>query len=466
MKPVSRRHLDHPPGPEHAVVIGAGIAGLLCAHVLGDAFTHVTIIERDRLTPEPRPRKGVPQGRHAHALQARGHQALERLLPGIGDELAAAGAPSADFCLDGHLHLPYGSPPPLRSDIHIRMVSRPLLETLIRARVLSVPRVHIRDGCAATGLTLSNDRRRITGVRLRPSTAGRASATETLRADLVADATGRGSHLPGWLTDLGLPGVRESTVDARVGYASRTYRAAPALRGDWLALFELPHAPLFSRGAFALRTEGGRLVVSLQGAAGDHPPGDEGGFEAFARSLAGGLYETMRRSEPVTPVVRYAHTANRRRHLHRLAPWPDGLIALGDAVCAFNPIYAQGMTVAALEALVLRDMLTTRGGRLDGMAAEFQRRSARVVSRPWTLATLSDRAWQDQRPPVLVRLGVWYLEQWYKRVPTDPRMFYDIARVTNMTGNPLLLIHPRHVTHIAINALHQSRRSSHTKPSR
>ncbi|MFD5426773.1 FAD-dependent oxidoreductase [Streptomyces sp. NPDC127084] len=461
MRPVNRRRPHHRSGREHAVVIGAGIAGLLCARVLSDVFAHVTIIERDRLAPEPRPRKGVPQGRHAHALQARGLQAFEQLLPGTRDALTAAGAPLADFCRAGRLRLPYGSPPPLDSGIHIQMVSRPLLETIIRAQVLRIAGVYIREGWTVTGLTLSDDRRRTTGVRLhqRPQ-ADRSTGTETLPADLVADTSGRGSHLPEWLLDLGLPQVAESIVDARVGYASRTYRAAPATPADWLALFELPQAPYVSRGAFALRTEGDRLLVSLQGAGGDHPPGDEPGFDAFAKSLSSGLYDIMRASEPLTPVVRYARTANQRRHYHGFPSWPDGLIVLGDAACAFNPVYAQGMTVAALEAVALRDLLTDRAAEpLDGLSTGFQQRVAHITRWPWLIATLPDRAWQDTRAPLPVRLGLWYLDQWHKNIPTEPDMFQDIARVTNMTSSPILLFHPRNLTRIATAAVAHRKRS-------
>ncbi|MFD3612125.1 NAD(P)/FAD-dependent oxidoreductase [Streptomyces atroolivaceus] len=441
-------------------MIGAGIAGLLCARVLSETFTRVTIIERDTLNTRPQPRRGVPQGQHAHALQARGLQAFEELLPGIQGALTAAGAPLADFCRAGRLQLPYGSPPPMDSGIHIRMVSRPLLETIVRAEILRIAHVRIRDGCTVTGLVLSGDRRRATGVRLlQRSPAGQKAPTEVLPADLVADAAGRSSHLPRWFTDLGLPQVAETTVDAHMGYASRVYRAAPA---NWLALFEIPQAPSVTRGAFALRTEDGRLLVSLQGAAGDHPPGADPGFETFAKSLASGLYGIMRDSEPVTPVVRYARTTNLRRHYHRLPSWPGGLIVLGDAVCAFNPVYAQGMTVAALEVLELRRLLTGRGADpLDEVAVKFQRRLARITAWPWAIATLPDRAWQNKHPPLAFRLGLWYLDQWYKCVPTDRRMYYDIARITNMTSSPSLLFHPRHIAHIiAMSVLRQRRRST------
>ncbi|MFF7250230.1 FAD-dependent oxidoreductase [Embleya sp. NPDC008237] len=460
MKPCRRRRLHRPTGHEHAVVIGAGIAGLLTARVLTESFTRVTIIERDRLGPLPLPRKGVPQGRHAHALQARGLQAFEELLPGIRQELAAAGAPPVDFCRDGRLYLPSGSPPPQDSGIHIQPVSRPLLEAIVREHVLRTPDIRLRDACTVVGLTTIDGGRTVTGVRLRPRSIRRDIDTEVTNqeADLVVDASGRGSHLPDWLTALGLPHVAESVVDAEVGYATRVYHTTTP--SGWRAIFELPQPPADRRGVFALRVENDLLIVTLQGAAGDHPPTDDGGFDAFIKSLSCDLHETVRHSRPQSTAVRYARTANLRRRYDRLPRWPDGLMVLGDAACTLNPVYAQGMTVAALEALALRELLTRRHRRPSaGIAGEFQRRVARVTVWPWVIATLPDRAWQDERPPLPFRLGLWYLDRWQRHVPTDPRMFHDIARITNMTGSPLLLFHPRHVTHMAITTLRRTRRA-------
>ncbi|WP_329394518.1 NAD(P)/FAD-dependent oxidoreductase [Streptomyces melanogenes] len=447
------------PAAGHAVVIGAGIAGLLAARVLSDAFARVTVIERDHLGPVPAPRKGVPQGRFPHAMQARGLEALEQLLPGLRHQLTAAGAPPMDFCRDSRVYFPCGAPPPMASNIRIQPVSRPLLESIVRDRTLRLPGVHLRDGCAVTAITAHEDRGTVTGVTLLHRRRGLPTGTaESIPAELVVDASGRGSHLPDWLTALGWPRVTETIVDPRAGYAAREYRLTDQTAPVWRALFELPQPPHTPRGAAVLRVENNRLLVALQGAAGDHPPTDEHGFHAFMKSLSCDLYETVRHLEPDTTVMRYARAANCRRHYHRLAPWPDGLIVLGDAACVFNPVYAQGMTVAALEALALRDLLTRHPNTgLRGRTHQFQCRLARITTWPWILATIPDRAWQDTQPPTYTRLALWYLDHWQRLVPHDPRMFHDIARITSMLATPLLFAHPRHLTRLAINALPKRR---------
>ncbi|MGW4421581.1 NAD(P)/FAD-dependent oxidoreductase [Streptosporangium sp. NPDC004631] len=440
----------------HAVVIGAGIAGLAAARALSETFDQVTIVERDHLPATPVPRPGVPQGRHAHGLAARGRQVLETLFPGLGRELEAEGAPTADFCRQARLHLPAGVPPPIPSQVVIQPVSRPLLETVLRRRVAAIPGVRIIDGCAVTGLRA--DTREVTGVQITRRTVAKAGGdTATIAADLIADAGGRSSHLPGWLTAIGLPRPGERAVDARVGYASRAYHTEPGVTADWRALFELPRAPHLTRGCSVLQIEDHLLLVTLQGAAGDHPPGDHDGFERFAKSLACDLTTVVGSLRPAGGVSRYARSAAHRRLYHRLRAWPDGLIALGDSACTFNPLYAQGMTVALLEAQSLRDLLggTTRRD-LRGFSAAFQRRVGRITFWPWMLSSLADRAWTETSP--LVRAAHRYLSSYQDLAVEDATMFHDLARVTNLLAHPATFVQPRHLARILHSQLRTTSR--------
>ncbi|MEW2581257.1 FAD-dependent monooxygenase [Streptomyces syringium] len=436
------------------MVIGAGIAGLLAARVLSETFQQVTVIERDLLPADPQIRKGVPQGRHAHALQARGAEVFEELFPGLRHELTEAGAPPVDCCAQARLQLPSGHPAPVASGILLQPCSRPLLETTVRHRVARLPGVRIQDARTVTALIADMSRRRVTGVnvtRRAAETAGRS--TTTLTADLVVDASGRSSHLTDWLTALGMPRPAESMVDARVGYASRTYRTRPGDRAtaEWLVLLNPPQAPDTPRGCFALHIEDDQLLVTLQGAGGDHPPTAQDAFTAFTSSLGHNLADLLSPLKPVSAIHAYRHTANRRRHCHRLRRWPDGLIALGDAVCVFNPVYAQGMAVAALEASALRTMLARyTGGDLRGFARRYQRRLARITAWPWLLATLGDTGWQAGAPSPITRAAQWYFTQWIRRLPQHQDMHVDFIRMTNMLVSPAVLVHPRHLARILL----------------
>ncbi len=426
----------------HAVVIGAGIGGLAAARALSEDFAEVTVVERDRLPADPRPRAGVPQGRHGHALAARGLRVLNGLFPGLSRELDAAGAPTIDFCVQAEHHWPDGVPTAIPSQVLIQPVSRPLLETILRRRVVAIPGVRVMAGCTVTGLR--GDARRVTGVHLTRRGDG---TTTTLLASLVADATGRSSRLPGWLETIGLPRPAATTVDAGVGYATRVYDIEPGAAPDWRALFEIPHPPDVPRGCFALRVESDRLLVTLQGAAGDHPPTDEDGFERFMKSLRSDIAAVVAPLHPASGVYRYARSAAQRRLYHQARHWPDGLIVLGDAACTFNPLYAQGMTVAALEAQALGDLLArSRSAGTDphGFSRAFQRRVGRITSWPWTMSALADRAWTQTTP--MVTAAHRYLGACQDLAIDDSPMFHDLARVTNMLTGPAVLFRPRHLS--------------------
>jgi hypothetical protein len=216
---------------DHAVVLGASMAGLLAARVLADAYAQVTVLDRDQLPHTGTHRRGVPHGRHVHALLASGQQALEELFPGLTADLVASGAPAGDllangrWCLNGHRlrQAPAG--------LVVLCASRPVLEGAVRARVRALPNVTFLDSRDIVGLAATPDGSRVTGARVLRR-AGRA-AEEVLGGDLVVDATGRGSRTPIWLEALGYARPDTEQVRIGLGYATGTYRLpADALDGD------------------------------------------------------------------------------------------------------------------------------------------------------------------------------------------------------------------------------------------
>ncbi|MFD8082029.1 FAD-dependent oxidoreductase [Kitasatospora sp. NPDC059722] len=434
---------------DKAVVVGAGIAGLLAARVLADAFTEVEVLEQDTLPDGPAQRPGVPQGHHVHGLTARGAEVMESLFPGLRAELTAAGAPGGDFGQIVAFRFPGCWSPRARTGIPLQTFSRPLLEARLRKRVTALGNVRIRQGVRVTGLTGST--LRATGVR----TLGTPLPDKAVAADLVVVANGRTSHLPEWLTELGLPQPQRTVIDARVGYASRLYTAAGADGPPWAAAMELLQAPHVRRGFMATRIEGDRLLVTLQGAAGDHPPHEPDGFTAFAHSLRTPLAELLTRLSPLTSVRPYRHCANQRTHYHRLPHWPDGLLALGDAVCAFNPLYGQGMGIAAMEADLLRTMLTRPAG--PGFAHAYQRRLARLTRRPWLMSTVQDRGWQQPRPDRTARLTAAVLPPVQRAMAAEPEVFRRFLEAMHMTRGSTVLLHPRALVPVLAAAVRPAR---------
>lgn len=390
--------MQTPTEQRQAVVIGGSMAGLLAARVLADVFERVTIVERDRFPAGPEPRKGVPQARHVHVLLKRGEEALERFFPGLGEELGAAGAPVIDWIADCKALGAKGWLPRFPSGIVGHSPSRDLLEWSIRRRLAQHERVQFLEAHDAVGLLPNAEKTAIAGVRVRARSeaAQRPGEEYDLPAEFVVDASGRDSRAPDWLEALGYPRPQERVINSFLGYASRVYQRPADAQIDWKVLLLPRKPPAIRHGGVVYELEGGRWIVTLSGAGRDYPPTDEAGFLAFAQTLASpALYHAIKDAEPLSPIAGFRKTENRLRYYERLPRWPEGLIVTGDAACAFNPIYGQGMTVAALGAETLEQALREQkqrrpDGDLAGLARRFQRALAKVTARPWESATGAD----------------------------------------------------------------------------
>jgi 2-polyprenyl-6-methoxyphenol hydroxylase-like FAD-dependent oxidoreductase len=272
----------------------------------------------------------------------------------------------------------------------------------------------------------------------RPGPSGRA----TVDGELVVYAAGRTSGLAAWLTDIGFPPPAPLVVDGGITYASRLY--SDGHDGDWSGTMEYTYAPHVRRGGVLVTVEGGRRLIGLIGAAGECVPNDEAGFLAFARGMRNPLLaEHIAEATPAGPIYRMTRLDNRWTPFHRMRRWPDRLICLGDAICALNPVYGQGMTVAGMQALILADLLDGRGTDLDGLAERFQRRAARSLHLPWLMATSSDRNWNPEQAPPAARAAQWYFGRILELLPEDTDIFRRFFLAAHMIRPPTVLMHPR-----------------------
>ena len=415
------------------------MSGLLAARALSGHFARVTLVERDALPERDESRKGVPQSNHAHGLLASGYQAMDEYFPGMMDELEALGAPRGDVVGD-FLWFQYGRWK-LRHDSGLRgiTVSRPCLEAAIRRRVKALANVTFLEGAEGVRPAFDAGTGRVTGLVVR--TKG-SSAQETLDADLVVDASGRGSQSPRWLEEAGLGHPDEITVKVNVGYATRTFTRKP---GDFFGsmggiISGTP--PASTRYGAVLAAEHARWVVTLVGTLGDYPPLDEAGWLAFAATLpAPAVHQLVTSAKPLTDIVSYRFPANQRRLYERMPRFPSGYLVVGDAVCSFNPIYGQGMSVAATEAKALEACLA---GGLDGLSRRFYARARQIVDIPWAIATGEDLRFpqvEGKRPPGFGLVNR-YLERVHAVASADPvvcRKFFDVL---NLLAPPPSLMAP------------------------
>ncbi|WP_432054373.1 FAD-dependent monooxygenase [Streptomyces sp. bgisy022] len=371
-----------------AVVIGAGLAGMLAAAVLSDAgVDEVIVVDRDALPDGPEHRRGLPQGRHAHLLMAGGARALEDLLPeaDLRKRLLAAGAHEISLS-NGMLALT--SEGWLRRWRHegpaMITCSRALLDWVVRSVVLDRPAVRIRRA-AVVGLTGSPTR--VDGVRL--ATPG---GDTDLPADLVVDASGRGTRVVGWLDRLGLTGVRERTVDAGLVNATRVYRMPEGAERFPLTVVQSdPYASRPGRSAMVMPIEGDRWLVSCGGTRGGEPPADPEGFLRYTLSVRDPIVgRLISGAEPLTDVHLSRSTSNVRRYLEKAPRWPERFTVIGDALGTFNPAYGQGMSVAAFGARVLARELERAEPTAPGLGRRVLRGAARAVDAAWSSAISQD----------------------------------------------------------------------------
>jgi len=429
----------------HALVIGGSMAGMLAARILADHFERVTILERDHFPGGPVPRKGVPQSRHVHALLKRGRITLERLFPGIGDELVAAGAPTLDMANDIAWLTPAGWGVRFLSDLGFVAFSRDLLDWHVRRRLAAhYYGVRFLEGCDVIGLLPNAAGNGVAGAHVRQR--DRSGGEEKLRADLVVDATGRNSRAPEWLEALGYSRPEETVINAHLGDATRVYRRPAGFRADWKMVFVQAAPPDITRGALLLPIEGDRWMLTLAGRDRDYPPTDEAGFMEFARSLRSPIiHDAIEGAEPLSPIHGFRQTANRRRHYEKLSRQPHNILVTGDAACAFNPVYAQGMTTAALGAEALEACLREQSGDPGGLARSFQKRLAAVNKAPWMLATGEDfrvRGVEGGKPNVMNRLMHRYMDRVLELSTRDPAVRLALLEVFNLLKPPPAILHP------------------------
>lgn len=430
-----------------AIVVGASMGGLLAARALSDTFAQVTVVDRDRLPTAVASRRGVPQGKQLHVLLARGRDVLDELFPGLTDELVAAGVPlvdlhdEVDWINNGYLMR--RSPSTLKAF----GIGRPLLEHTVRTRVAALPGVEFVPECDVIGLLATPDSRRITGVRVleRDNTEPRE-----LRADIIVDASGRGSRTPQWLAALGYPTVPEERVTVGITYVTRYYRREPGQINGMLGVLAnaTPEIPRY--GVIAAQ-ENGQFAIALSGMLGEVPPTDDAGLAAFAQSLPAPHFgdlvtNAVPTSDPV--LMRFPHS--QRRRYEKLQRFPDGLLVLGDAMCSFNPVYGQGITAASLQALLLRSMLSQGQGTATLKPRTFFRRAAKLVDRPWSISVGSDLRFPGVpgRRTAQVRFVNAFIDRLHAAATTDRTLGMAFLRVINLIDSPTRLLTPRIVARV------------------
>ena len=409
------------------------MGGLLAARVASDYFDEVTLLDRDVFPEIGQQRRGVPQAVHTHGLLASGRRVIAELFPGIVEELMERGGLSGDLLNDSRWFFEGGCLSKTNSGLQGILVSRPLLEGVVRKRTFAVQNIRHRESCVVDGLATNAERNRVTGVK----TGG-----ETMAADLTIDATGRGSHSPAWLDAIGYGKPAEEKVEIALAYTTRWFkRKLEHLDGDSAAV--IPQTPAGKRGGVMLAQEGDRWTCTLVGYHGNVAPSEMAGYVEYAKSLpAPYIYDVVKSAEPMGEAFTARFPASQRRRYERMKSFPEGFLVAGDAICSFNPIYGQGMSVAAQQSLALRDSLAEGGADL---ARRFFARAAKVVDIPWGVAVGADLRIPETVGPrnAGVNFINWYIARLHKVAHSDPAASIAFLKVANLLAAPPSILAPK-----------------------
>ncbi|MFD5079884.1 NAD(P)/FAD-dependent oxidoreductase [Streptomyces sp. NPDC058371] len=426
-----------------AVVIGAGLCGALAAAALSPTVDEVIVLDRDELPDGPQHRRGIPQGRHAHLLMPGGLAAMEDLVPGVSvrKHLLAAGAHEISLSSGMVVLTPEGWFRRWRhEDHHLITCSRALLDwAVVSAVVDSTANIEIR---TAKAVELIGDAGRVHGVRIETPLE-----TTGLDADIVVDASGRGSRIVTWLAQLGITDVHEKQIDSGLVNATRIYRTPAGAERFPLTMVQAnPYMSLPGRSGVIVPIEGNRWMVSLGGSRGGEPPANPDDFVRYALDLPHPIVgRLVSAAEPLTDVFVSRSTSNVRRYLERIRDWPDGLVVLGDALATFNPAYGQGMSVAALGARTLGREVRGADPTAPGLARRVQRAAAKSVDAAWSMAVSQDVLYPEVRgaqPTFVDRLAARYTRRLTKAATGSYGAASALWDVTGLKAGPTRLLRP------------------------
>jgi 2-polyprenyl-6-methoxyphenol hydroxylase-like FAD-dependent oxidoreductase len=371
---------------QRAIVIGAGIAGLAAARALSDSFAQVVILERDKLSRDAAPRIGVPQGRQPHAMLVGGQRALTEQFPQFVDELLKCGGVAYDYTM-ARIEMGGFDPLPQRDlGIPIYSASRPLIEHVIRRELERVPNVTLQEQSRVESLTLA-DSGAVSGARY----GAPGGAVHTMSAELIIDASGRGAPTLKLLDAAGRPRPESSSIGINIDYSTAIFAKPKDAPADWLLLATLPRAPQERRGGVIMPIEGNQWMVTMTSRHPQSPPpATDAEFLEFAQTLrTRTIFDAIQHADRVTPIARHRFTGSVRVHWERLSTLPRGLLLLGDAACHFNPLFGQGMSAAAQQALALKQLLATAADESDPLGwlqLNYFKRLAAVLDAPWSVA--------------------------------------------------------------------------------
>ncbi|PHG66831.1 NAD(P)/FAD-dependent oxidoreductase [Bacillus toyonensis] len=433
-----------------AIVIGGSMAGKFAAKAVSTSFKEVIILEVGDKWDGKASRKRVPQSDHPHVLLKGGEKAIEELFPTITNELIEAGSIINNFTRDLKWHQFGLWKQPFIGEVHMIQQSRPLLEWHIQKRIDQVSNITITYKTLVNGLLVDGKLNKVCGVKVKYLETG---MQEEVHADIVVDASGFGSKSMEWLREYEIE-VQEEKVRIDLFYATRMFQLKENEELDCCNMLMSPSFPENPYGVLIQTIEDNRYFVTFSGYANEKAPQTDNEFYDFAENLSiPNVTEFLNKAEGITDIKTYKIPYQVRRRFDLVNNVPEGLLVVGDAQCRFDPVFGQGVSVAAMEAHQLQLLLQSRKQLDKTFTQQFYKKTADIIETPWDMTTT-----EISRHPQLKRelttkqkFQLWYTKQIYRLSASDSDVYIRLVRVMNLIRSPFHLFHPKVLLAVLLN---------------
>ncbi len=427
---------------ENAIVIGGSIAGKIAAKALSESFRQVTIIEAGQEPTEKAPRKRVPQSYHPHVVLKGGEAAIEKLFPQITSELIEDGSTLTNFTGDLKWHH-FGSwKKPFTGELIMVQQSQPMLDSHLQRRINHVSNITTRYETMSEQLLIDRQHNKVCGLRVRSL---KTRTEEELSADLVVDASGFGSKSRSWLKTYGIE-VKEERVGIQLFYASRLVRLKKEKRPDWYNLLISPSFPNNPYGAYIQTIEDDRFSVTFSGYVNERAPQTNEEFFSYAHKLPEtDVLDFLKQAKPITDIKIHRIPYQVRRRFDLAKHIPGGFVVIGDAHCRFDPVFGQGISVAAMEAIELQRRVQHVTSLDQSFTKAYHKKISKIIATPWDMATTEALRHQNITGDrsLAQPMKQWYSKKVYELSASDPEIYIRLVRVMNLIRSPHHLFHPK-----------------------
>ncbi|PEJ80510.1 FAD-dependent oxidoreductase [Bacillus wiedmannii] len=425
-----------------AIVIGGSIAGKLAAKALSSTFKEVIIIEAGERWDGKSSRKRVPQSNHPHVLLKGGEKAIEELFPTITNELIETGSIVNNFTRDIKWHQLGLWKQQFIGKVHMIQQSRFLLEWHIQKRIDDISNVTTKYGTSVEGLLIDGKRNKVCGVKAKCLETG---TQEEIQADIVVDASGFGSKSIAWLREYNIE-VQEEKARIDLFYATRMFKLKGNEKLDCCNMLMSPSFPDNPYGVLIQTIEDNRYFVTFSGYANEKAPQTDDEFYDFAENLSiSNVTDFLNKAEAISNIKTYKIPYQVRRRFDLVNHLPEGLLVVGDAHCRFDPVFGQGVSVAAMEAHQLQLLLQKRQKLDKTFTQRFYKKTANIIQTPWEMTTteISRHPQLTRKLSMKQKFQLWYTKQIYELSATDSDVYIRLVRVMNLIRSPLHLFHPK-----------------------